>query len=113
VADKVDFPESICRPQVYVQDEHAVVDVIAIALLSRNNISDNEADTWWRSNRSSVLVPKTAHSSAARLLHHTELISLSIINDRPWKRVWSMGCSPRCQRRKSISRMHSLGYGSS
>jgi hypothetical protein len=27
VANKIDFPESICRPKVYVQDEHAVVDV--------------------------------------------------------------------------------------
>jgi len=82
MSDEVDFSLSIGRPEVDVENEHAVVDIVAIYFLSCRDICDDESNARRRSNGASILISKTAHSRTARLLYNMEFVSPSLLNTR-------------------------------
>jgi hypothetical protein len=49
-----------------------MVDFVYVNLLSRNNISYDESDTWWWSDWASVLIAEATHSGTPWLLHNIE-----------------------------------------
>jgi hypothetical protein len=87
MAYKVDFSLAIGRPEVDIQNEHTVIDVIAIHFLPSRDICNNKSNARRGSNGTSILlrsarklrlcnlahlVSKTTHSRTARLLHNRE-----------------------------------------
>jgi hypothetical protein len=82
MADEVDFFLAVGRPEVDIEDEHAVIDVIAIHFFSSSDICNDKANTRRRSNGTSVLISKTAHSRTTRLLHNMEFVSPSLLDTR-------------------------------
>lgn len=82
MADEIDFSLAVGGPEVDVEDEHAVVDVIAIHFLSCGDICNNEANTRRGSYGTAILISKPAHPRTARLLHNVEFISPSLLHTR-------------------------------
>jgi hypothetical protein len=111
MTDEVDFTYSPVIPKIHVQNEHAMLDLIAIYLLASPLISNDKSDTWWRSDGSSILVSKTTHSSAPGLLNYLELVSPAIISPRYryWRFHWL--CA-RSQRYQPALSMHCFWYRS-
>jgi hypothetical protein len=82
VTDEVDFSVAVGGPQVDIEDEHAMVDVIAIHFLSGGNICNNKANARRGSYGTAILISKTAHSRTARLLHNVEFVSPALLHTR-------------------------------
>jgi hypothetical protein len=90
-AHEIHFALAVLAPQINVEYEHGVVNLVAINLFARCNVGDDEANTWWWGNRSSILVTKAAHTGATWLLDHIEIVfaTRELINFGEWCQSFS------------------------
>jgi hypothetical protein len=91
VSDEVDLTGAIGIPKVDGQDIEGCIDFVDIDLLFRLGISHDQSDTGWWRDRSPILITKTTHPSANRLLYHMKRPDATLMDGRDGSQV--IGCA--------------------